>query len=342
MSASPLVSVVIPTYNRLERLKRVLNAFEAQTCAPDAFEVVVVSDGSTDGTDHHLATATHGFSLTTATQANAGPAAARNHGVELARAGLVLFVDDDVVATPTLVERHLAAHHRLGPDHVVIGPMNTPPDFTMTPWVQWEQAMLYKQYDALRSGRLQVTHRQFYTGNASVSRARLLEAGGFDTRFRRAEDVELSFRLHLAGLRFAYADDAVGYHYAERSFDSWLRNAHAYGVNEVVFGVGEGQDPKLLRVHAEYGGRHPLVRVMARLVTTVPAAARVLDPVFTALAGAADRAGAHRANRFALSALFNMAYYRGMAGELGGASAFRHVVVRADDRVVPTPRRSAS
>lgn len=329
MTHFPTVSIVIPTYNRLARLCRVLDALDAQTYGPERFEVVVVSDGSTDGTEEHLSTAHHRFALVTATQANAGPAAARNRGVALARADLVLFIDDDVVAMPTLVAEHLAAHDRLGPDHVVIGPMNTPPDFAMKPWVQWEQAMLYKQYDALRAGSLQATHRQFYTGNASVPRARLLEAGGFDTRFRRAEDVELSFRLAQAGLRFAFVPDAVGHHYAERSFDSWLRNAHDYGVNEVVFGRREGQDPTLERVSAEFGERHLLVRLLARATVGVPGLRRVVPMVLRAVAAGAQALRATAVDRLALSALFNVSYYLGIADELGGRREFERVIVAA-------------
>ena len=203
LTISPRVTIVVPTYNRCDRLRRVLSALEKQTCGTDAFDVVVVSDGSTDGTDDFLASLRAPLTVIVERQANAGPASARNRGVELATAPLVLFLDDDVVATPQLVAQHLASHAR-APDLVVIGPMIAPPGFRMQPWVAWEQAMLDKQYRALETDVFETTHRQFYTGNASVPRARLIEAGGFDTRYRRAEDVELAFRLHQLGLRFEF------------------------------------------------------------------------------------------------------------------------------------------
>ena len=161
------------------------------------------SDGSTDGTDAFLDSLASPLAVTVEHQANAGPAAARNRGVDLATTPLVLFVDDDVIAQPELVAEHLASHGRAS-DLVVIGPMITPPDFRLQPWVAWEQAMLYKQYDALAAGRYEATHRQFYTGNASAPRARIVEVGGFDHRFRRAEDVELAYRLHMTGLKFEF------------------------------------------------------------------------------------------------------------------------------------------
>src|SRR6185369_12818569 len=103
-SGTPAISVVIPTFNRLPRLQRVLSALAEQTVSASEFEVVVVSDGSTDGTDDYLAKGDTPVPVRHARQDNAGPAAARNHGVRLARGRLILFVDDDVVASPALVE----------------------------------------------------------------------------------------------------------------------------------------------------------------------------------------------------------------------------------------------
>ena len=77
-AAMPAISVVIPTFNRLARLQRVLEALSRQTCDERQFEVVVVSDGCTDGTDDYLA-ATTPVPVLHARQDNAGPGAARNH-----------------------------------------------------------------------------------------------------------------------------------------------------------------------------------------------------------------------------------------------------------------------
>jgi GT2 family glycosyltransferase len=96
--------------------------------------------------------------------------------------------------------------------------------------------MLVKQYDAMERGDWAATARQFYTANASLARRHVLDAGGFDERFRRAEDVELAYRLADRGLRFVFARDAVVVHHPDRSFRAWLDIAGAYGRNDVVFG----------------------------------------------------------------------------------------------------------
>ena len=83
--------------------------------------------------------------------------------------------------------------------------------------------MLAEQYSQVSAGRMQMTARNFFTGNTSLARRHLIASGGFDPTFQRAEDVELRYRLNLLGLQFLFNSDAIGYHYAERRFSSWLR-----------------------------------------------------------------------------------------------------------------------
>ena len=162
--------------------------------------------------------------------------------------------------TPELVGAHVAAHERLGDRVVVIGPMLNPPDHRMSPWVRWEQTMLQKQYGALERGVYSATARQFYTGNASVRREHVLDVGGFDTSLRRVEDVELAFRLRQHGLEFAYEPQAIGLHYAERSFNAWIEIAAAYGRNDVVFARDRGHAEVYDWITSNYHARHRLIR----------------------------------------------------------------------------------
>jgi GT2 family glycosyltransferase len=331
MNPRPALSVVIPTYNRVARLRRVLAALQLQTYPSEKFEVVVVSDGSTDGTDDYLSEVATPYQMRFVCQPNQGPAAARNRGVELAWGTLVLFLDDDVVATPRLVDEHVASHEACDTDTVVIGPMATPPGFEMRPWVRWEQAMLYKQYRDMNEGVYAPTFRQFYTGNASLPRRRFLDAGGFDTRFRRAEDVELAYRLDRGGIGWVWNPAAIGHHYADRSFESWLDTARVYGVNEVVFGRDEKQDPGLDRVSAEFQRRNAGVRWLSRLCVAWPTADRIIEAILGRMAIVGDAVGARRLSSWALSGIFNVAFYCGMASSLGSAAEFRRVIVNRGD-----------
>ena len=315
----PSISVVIPTFNRLPRLKQVLAALSNQSLDDGLFEVVVVSDGSTDGTNEYLSGSTP-RPLVHAHQDNAGPAAARNRGVELASGRLILFIDDDIVATPTLVERHREAHGDSATT-VVIGPMSNAPGFTYSPWVAWEQAMLYKQYRAMRESVYAPTFRQFYTGNASVAREFFLEAGGFDTSFRRAEDIELAYRLDQRGATFIFDETAIAHHFAERSFASWISAADAYGRNDVTFAREHEQRWLLPVMASEFKQRSAVTQFLVRSCLTRPRLGALASRSLRTIGGATRMIP--RVSSFALSGLYALTYYSGASQEYGDRAGFR-------------------
>ncbi len=316
------VSVVIPTYNRFARLKEVIAALERQTVRLDAFEVIVISDGSNDGTDAYLRSLTTRFALTPIFQTNSGAAAARNRGVASSRGDIILFVDDDVVPTPELIREHLRLHEAHAEDLVVLGPMLTPDGFAMLPWVRWEQAMLVKQYRAMEESQWVPTARQFYTGNSSAPREQIIAAGGFDERFSRAEDIELGFRLADRGLAFIFNPDAVGYHFAERSFGSWMMTPYQYGRCDVIFSREKGQDWLLKQVFTEFQERHPVVQGLVRACLGRKSQSAVAIYLLRCVAALSSAIGAEGASRKAYSGIFNLRHYQGVADELGGREHF--------------------
>lgn len=318
-------SIVIPSYNRCDRLRRVLEALAHQTVPATDFEVIVVSDGSTDGTDEFL----HGHDLprpvVAITQVNSGPGAARNRGVEAATAPVILFIDDDVIPAPDLVERHLAAQSELD-DTVVIGPMLTPTDHAMSPWIDWEQRMLYKQYDDMQAGVYTATARQFYTGNASLPRQVFDASGGFDESYRRAEDVELAFRLDDAGVAFHFDPTARGFHYAERGFDSWSSIAFEYGRNDVLFALQPGRDWMPPFIAWAFRKHHLVVRIPTYVAIEVPPVGRALVATLQAIVRTEARLGRQIVSRPALSIIYSIRYHAGVAKQVGGPRAFRRLI----------------
>ena len=111
----PYFSVVIPTYNRLEMLLRVLRGLGEQVAAPE-FEVIVIDDGSADATAATLAHAAYAFPFTFRPQANGGPGRARNHGVTLAGGRFVVFIGDDTVPERRFLAEHARVHGEQGDD----------------------------------------------------------------------------------------------------------------------------------------------------------------------------------------------------------------------------------
>jgi GT2 family glycosyltransferase len=316
------VSVIIPTYNRLAQLRQVLNGLENQTCSRDDFEVLVVSDGSSDGTDEYLRTFHYAHRLRTLFQTNQGVASARNHGVAQAEADIILFIDDDVVPVPGLIEEHLCFHREYGERAVVIGPMLAPPGFKMSPWVRWEVETLAEQYRDMVAGKWQPTARQFYTGNTSLARLQLLESGGFDPSFRRAEDVELAYRLADLGARFLFNPQAIGYHYAERSFQAWIAVPYTYGRNDVIFSLQKGQAWLLEQVFDEFYSRHRLIQGLIKGCLDRPQLGSAVCSGLRWAIETGDRLNISVLANLACSGIFNLRYYQGIADQLEGRDRF--------------------
>ena len=108
-------SIVIPTFNRLDQLQNVIAAVRGQARPPDTdLEVVVVDDGSSDGTSDWLETQIGNPGFRAIHQPNSGPARARNRGVEAASGDLILFLGDDTVPQPGWLAAHLEEHRLFG------------------------------------------------------------------------------------------------------------------------------------------------------------------------------------------------------------------------------------
>ncbi|MBF6599304.1 MAG: glycosyltransferase family 2 protein [Dehalococcoidia bacterium] len=315
----PRVSVIIPTFNRAPYLARALDALREQTLAASAFEVIVVDDGSSDDTAAVLARAWP-LALRSVRQTNQGPAAARNAGIALARAEIILFIDDDVVPAPDLVARHLQAHAE--PGRVVIGRM-APPLGRQPFWAEWELRTLERQYAQMVGGIFEPTPRQFYTANASVRRADLERAGMFDVRYRRAEDVELAYRLEEGGATFVFLPDACVLHDTPRSFSNWMAMAGQYGQYDVLLSRQGGRRWTLDILAEEFvEARHPALQAVARLTVghrRRSAAVRRLAPLAI---GGADALRLRRVALAGCGALFNLLYWHAFCEEFGGRVAF--------------------
>lgn len=331
----PKVSIILPTYNRLPRLQKVLAGLAAQSYPLVDMEVVIVSDGSSDGTNTFLQAYIAPLRVRPLVQANQGPAAARNLGLQVAQGELVIFIDDDVVPEPRLVAEHVKTHQRHPGDVVVLGPMLTPPNFALKPWVAWEQAMLYKQYADIAASRWAPTARQFYTGNASLARRHLLAIGGFDTTLRRAEDVELAYRLADRGFAFVFNDRAIGYHYAERSFESWLQTPYQYGRNDVIFTRNRGQRWLLPKIMEEFQQRHAFVQGLTGLCLSRRKLSKLCVQGLCRAATASNGAGLTALTMRLYSGLFNLSYYQGIADELEGRQHFFALAAQTAANTVP-------
>lgn len=203
-------SVIIPTYNRKPILQKCLSALQNQQLT-DAkvsdYEIVVVDDGSNDGTWEWLASRADKFPRVRCfSQSHQGPAAARNLGVKQANGDTIIFIDSDLVVTENFLQAHADAlvkgEKQLGSDrHFTYGRVINTCNFdnpTSEPYKLTDFSAAY-----------------FATGNVAIARKWLEQAGLFDTRFQFYgwEDLELGVRLKQLGLKLLECPAAVGYHW---------------------------------------------------------------------------------------------------------------------------------
>jgi glycosyltransferase involved in cell wall biosynthesis len=227
-------SVVIPTYNRLDMLVRVLDALEHQVDAP-SFEVIVINDGSRDDTERVIS---QRKGITFRTQPNGGPGRARNHGVSLASGRSIVFIGDDTVPEPRFLAEHARVHAEANRDPLVacLGYTGWPRGERVTAFMDYiNDYGLQFGYKLIEDGAV-VPYNFFYTSNISIDRE-LLAAHPFDTTFPSAawEDIELAYRLDAMGLKIRYNARAITRHYHPMDVDSFARRQYTVGKSGAIF-----------------------------------------------------------------------------------------------------------
>jgi glycosyltransferase involved in cell wall biosynthesis len=246
------LTVVIPTFNRQALLQRALDDYLAQTAAHSIRELIVVDDGSTDDTAITVSrvAARSPFEIRYFRQQKKGPAAARNLGIREAKSELILFTDDDILPTPTLVAEHLAWHStNPEPQVVVLGHVTWAPEVNATPFMIWygSDGALFG-YEHLQSG-IKPNYTYFYSCNLSLKTQFLRSTGTFDEEFTAAafEDIELGYRLQRSGMRLLYNPGALAYHHQFVSFaDACQRGKKTAMAREVFVKKDAGRDSTAL------------------------------------------------------------------------------------------------
>jgi glycosyltransferase involved in cell wall biosynthesis len=220
-------TIVIPTYNKVAHLQVTLESLEDLDYPRECFEVVVVDDGSQDGTSSFLSGARFNFRLRPFRHhKNRGRAAARNTGVRQAGGRVVVFLDSDMKAVPGLLTAHLrrqAEEQRL----VILGNVRRAPEVQPTALVRYLDS---RGVHKLKPGE-PTPFRYFVTNNVSLERGFLLTVGLFDERFRKfgGEDLELGYRLDRAGARFVYSPEAQTYRTDYRDIPELCKAMVTYG-----------------------------------------------------------------------------------------------------------------
>ena len=231
---TPLCSIVIPTRDRPEHLRSCLESLARLEYPRDRFEVIVVDDGSRTAPDPSKLP--DGPDLKVVSQANAGPAAARNTGAEHAAGELLVFTDDDCRPRPQWLAR-LAARAAENGTRAVGGRVVN--GLHENPYADAAQVVIDVGHGWNRANR---DYAQFFSSNnLAVPVAAFRAVGGFDPSFRTSEDRDFCARWLAAGYGLTFEPDAVVDHYHDMGLAEFAR---------VHFGYGRGA----FRYHRKRGG----------------------------------------------------------------------------------------
>ena len=274
-TAIKTASIVIPTFNGASRIGNCLDSLVKQTAGRDV-EILVVDDGSTDNT----ANVVSGYSsVRLITQANAGPASARNRGAQEAQGTILLFTDDDCVPMPDWLEAMLAPFN----DPEVVGAKGvyrTRQKSLAARFVQIEYEDKYR----LMAGLPSIDFIDTYS--AGFRRERFLEMAGYDTSFpvACAEDIELSYRMSARGWKMTFVPAAIVYHTHPDTFSRYLKKKYKFAFWRVLAvrknpskGVKDSHTPQTMKLQLLFAPAL-LVGVVFDLVVRprVPVSALVL------------------------------------------------------------------
>jgi len=236
-SRTPFLSAVVCSSDRAEPLRQMLESLCRHTVQRDAFEVVLIDDGSSDGTREVALAFDARLPLRYSYQRKSGVASARNHGLFMARGEVLLFLDGDDVADPGLLEAHIEAHRRFPETEIgVLGHTRLDPALAADPLTHFaaEVGGFLFSYPDLQDGDI-LDFTYFWGGRSSCKRSFLLDHGVFNPALGfGCEDIELGFRLSRRGFKVVYDSRAVTTMVRRQGFDDFCQRLRLQGQSSFV------------------------------------------------------------------------------------------------------------
>jgi GT2 family glycosyltransferase len=315
MTGAPLVSVVIPTHQRREALRAVLESLSRQSVPPDSYEVVVAVDASTDGTPEMLDGFAAPFELRRVSPPGRGRAGACNAAVAAARGEVTIVLDDDMRVVPEFVERH-RSHHPAGSRRCVLGAVPVELDERSPHAARYVKEKFDLHLSRLSDPEHLALPRSFFTGNASLRTEVMREVGGFDDSFAvyGNEDVELALRLRKAGVELGYDPEALAHQTYDKDLGGLQRDTLAKGHTTVQLARSHPQVFGSLRLADPEDSSRPWLAARSLLLWAtrrVPATSTVVFALVSLL----ERLGAWRLPLFYRPVL-DYAFWAGVDAEL--------------------------
>lgn len=294
MPESPKVSVVVPTHQRRDALRTVLESLARQTAGPASYEVVVSVDASTDGTVEMLEGLDVPYALRWVSPDSRGRAAACNAALAAARGEVAIVLDDDMRVSAGFVERHLS-HHPAASRRCVLGAVPVELGEGSTRAAGYVKDKFDLHLARLSDPAHLALPRSFYSGNASLRTEVMREVGGFDDSFGiyGNEDVELALRLRRAGVELAYDPEALAYQTYDKNLAGLQRDTLDKGHTTVALARAHPEVFSDLRLAAPGDASRPWLAARAVLLALTRRLPGTSGAVF-GLASLLERAGLWR------------------------------------------------
>ena len=231
MTTKPLISIVIATFNRCDTLKITLEKFAAVNTQVDSFEVIVVDDGSNDGTMEMVEylTTSLPYILRSFHHENRGPGFTQNRGIKEAKCNLVVLIADDIWPTEQFIDQHLKTHYEYPDENIaVLGKVVQSQELPPTVMNKYWNPFRYDRFE----GKKQLDGINFLACNISLKKSFLAKNGMYKERPGVAhEDIELGYRLREKGLSIIYNKDALAYHYHGDNLAKACKRGYERGYN---------------------------------------------------------------------------------------------------------------
>ena len=306
-------TVAVCTRNRAAVLAGCLATLDTQSFESNAVELLVVNNGSTDGTDGLLRQWADGGPLRRwVTEPRVGLVHARNTALVTSDREVVIFVDDDALVPPTWAAAHLAGYLPGAGIGAIGGPVGLVWPTARPGWIVDDLTQWYSALDLGDESLPYPNEHGPYGTNMSVWRAAALGVGGFDAQFGRrgrrllsGEERDLSRRLVQAGWRLRYEPTAAVVQQVldERISQRWLlRRAWAQGISDARFDLAQFAGTRLSRLRLagarittaeRLAHRHPgkssLTERLPELTVALANAGAAAEFVRTAVTGVSRR-----------------------------------------------------
>lgn len=229
-----LFSVIVPTYNRVDEIKELLNSLSNQTLDFSEFEVIVVDDGSTDSTEEFVIdfSTKVSFQITFIKQEHKGPGEARNLGMKNANGEFFIFIDSDCIADKNWLKA-FKDEIKINSPIAFGGPDKVLPNFSPV-----QKAIDYSMTSFITTGGIRGHSKKkiskYYPRSFNMGvRADIVEKIGGMNKLRHGQDIEFSNRIIATGGKVLRVENAIVYHKRRMSVKKFFRQVFNWGVARI-------------------------------------------------------------------------------------------------------------